>query len=74
MSQFYQLYLIAEAGWILYFTNSSIKGTIGCIIVFNHSQGHKNEGVGTNVSEKLYSEAGNAFKRDLQLQKWSSKW
>ena len=48
---------------------------------FNHSKGHINEpvtfwtillqGVGTNVSEKLYFEASNAFKKDLQLKKWS---
>ena len=63
------------------YTNSSIKGTIGYIIVFNHSQGHIKEpvtfwmillqGVGTCVSEKQYFEASYAFKHDLQLKKWS---
>ena len=52
---------------------------MGYIIIFNHSQGPINEpvtfwmillqGVRTNVSEKLYFEAINAFKQDLQLKK-----
>ena len=70
--------------YVMSITNSSIKGTVGYIIVFNHSQGHIKEpvtfrmillqGEGTCVSEKLYFEASYAFKQDLQLKKWSKKW
>ena len=28
------------------------------------------QGVGTKASEKLYFEASNAYKQDLQLKKW----